>query len=112
MDPRTVIEEFNVAWVAHDLDGALGFLAEDCVFEATGPAPGGVRHVGVAAIRGVWAPIFADQSSRFETEETIVAGDRVIQRWRYHWDGGYVRGIDVYTVTNERISEKLSYVKG
>ena len=41
-----------------------------------------------------------------------VAGDRVVQRWCYSWDGGHVRGIDLFTVAGGKVTEKLSYVKG
>ena len=53
-----------------------------------------------------------DPSSRFEAEETFSAGDRVVQRWRYDWGGGHVRGVDLFKVQDGRISEKLAYVKG
>lgn len=107
-----VVEAFGVAWAAHDIDAALSFLAEDCIFDATGPAPDGTRYVGPAQIRSAWQPIFEDSSSTFEAEETFGAGDRVVQRWRYSWDGGHVRGVDVFKVTDGKIAEKLSYVKG
>jgi ketosteroid isomerase-like protein len=58
-------------------------VTDDCVFDATGPAPDGMRHVGRAAIRQAWEPIFSDATSRFEPEETFAAGDRVVQLWRY-----------------------------
>ena len=107
-----VVEAFGAAWAAHDLDAALALLTEDCVFDATGPAPDGVRHVGPDAIAEAWAPIFQDVSSVFEAEETFAAGDRVVQRWRYSWDGGHVRGVDVFKVRDGKVAEKLSYVKG
>jgi hypothetical protein len=87
-------------------------LSDDCVFDATGPAPDGTRHVGRDDIRRVWKAIFDDPSSGFETEETFTAGDRVVQRWRYSWAGGHVRGIDLFKVNGDTITEKLSYVKG
>ena len=37
---------------------------------------------------------------------------RVVQRWRYSWVDGHVRGIDVFRVRDGLVSEKLSYVKG
>jgi ketosteroid isomerase-like protein len=107
-----VVERFGAAWADHDLDGALELVTDDCIFEATGPAPDGVRHVGRAAIRQAWEAIFSDSSSRFEPEETIAAGDRVVQLWRYSWDGGHVRGVDVFRVRQGKVAEKLSYVKG
>ena len=110
--PVELVESFGKAWGAHDLAAALSFLGEDSVFDATGPAPDGVRHVGLDSIRAAWAPIFADASSAFVAEETFGAGDRVVQRWRYSWDGGHIRGVDLFKVDGDRILEKLSYVKG
>ncbi len=112
MDPLKVVEEFGAAWAEHDLDAALAMVSDDCIFDATGPAPDGTRCVGVAAIRAVWAPIFDDRNSSFEAEETFQAGDRVVQRWRYSFAGGHVRGVDVFRVRDDRVAEKLSYVKG
>jgi hypothetical protein len=90
----------------------MALITHDCVFESTGPAPDGVRHVGPDAIRVAWREIFADTDSRFETEETIVAEDRVVQRWCYSWDGVHVRGVDMFWVRDGKVAEKLSYVKG
>ncbi len=64
------------------------------------------------ALSAAWRPIFDDPSSRFQTEESFGVGDRVVQLWNYSWDGGHVRGVDVFKVTHDRIAEKLSYVKG
>ncbi len=108
-----VVEEFGAAWAAHDLDAALALVTDDCLFDATGPAPDGQQFVGRDAIRAAWAPIFDDSTSSFEPEETFgTTEDRVVQRWRYRWSGGHVRGVDVFRVRDGRIAEKLSYVKG
>jgi ketosteroid isomerase-like protein len=112
MSAIEVVEAFGGAWGSHDLDGAMAFLSDDCVFDSTGPAPDGSRHVGRDEIRRAWGPIFQDTSSRFEAEETFAAGDRVVQRWRYDWDGGHVRGVDLFKLRDGKITEKLSYVKG
>ncbi len=110
--PAELIEVFGAAWARHDLDAAMELLSEDCVFEATGPAPDGVRHAGPASIRAAWQAIFDDDSTRFEPEETVVMGERAVQRWRYEWDGGHVRGVDLFRIRGDEIVEKLSYVKG
>jgi ketosteroid isomerase-like protein len=107
-----VVTEFGAAWGAHDLDAVLELVADDCVFDATGPAPDGTRHVGRDAIRDAWAPIFMDASSSFEPEETFAADDRVVQRWRYTWPDGHIRGVDLFLVRDAKVVEKLSYVKG
>ncbi len=112
MEPLKVVEAFGAAWADHDLDVALALITDDCVFDATGPPPDGTRCVGVDAIRAVWSPIFEDLSSRFEEEETFEAGDRVVQRWRYSFADGHVRGVDLFRVRDGKVAEKLSYVKG
>jgi ketosteroid isomerase-like protein len=112
MNPLEVINAFGDAWARHDLDAAVAMLTDDCVFEATGPAPDGVRHVGKDAVRAAWQPIFDDASSRFDPEETFAADDRVVQLWRYSWGDGDVRGVDVFRVRDGLVAEKISYVKG
>jgi uncharacterized protein (TIGR02246 family) len=106
-----VVSRFNAAWAAHDLAGALALISDDCVFESTAP-PDGARSTGPDAIAAAWQPIFADQASQFTVEETIEAGRHVVQRWRYDWGGGHVRGVDVFAVAAGKITEKLAYVKG
>lgn len=112
MNPLEVVETFGAAWAEHDLEAALSLVTEDCVFDATGPALDGIRHVGRDALRQAWRPIFDDRGSRFEAEETFGLDDRVVQLWRYVWAGGHVRGVDVFRVRDGRVAEKLSYVKG
>lgn len=111
-DPLDVVAEFGATWDRHDLDAALAMLTDDCVFEATGPAPDGIRHVGRDEIAAAWKPIFDDPTSHFDVEASIVGGERVVQLWRYEWDGGHVRGVDVFRVEGDKIAEKLAYVKG
>ena len=110
--PIDIVEAFGEAWTAHDLDATMALVSDDCIFDATGPAPDGVRHVGSQAVREAWAAIFADPDTTFSVEEVFDAGDRVVQRWRYDWDGGHVRGVDLFKVRDSLVVEKLSYVKG
>jgi SnoaL-like domain len=81
------------------------------VFESTSPAPDGRRYVGRAAIGAAWKPIFDDVTSRFTVEDSFSAGDHVVQRWRYDWGDGHVRGIDVFAVRDGQVTEKIAYVK-
>ena len=106
-----VVSLFNAAWAAHDLAGALALISEDCVFESTSP-PDGERSTGTEAIAAAWKPIFDDPTSTFTVEQTIEAGNHVVQLWRYDWDGGHIRGVDVIAVAAGKITEKLAYVKG
>ena len=106
-----VVNRFNVAWGAHDLAATIALISADCVFESTAP-PDGQRSVGPAAISAAWQPIFADTTSRFTVEDSFTAGAHVVQRWRYDWDGGHVRGVDLFTVRDGLVTEKIAYVKG
>jgi len=111
-EATAIVEAFGEAWNSHDLEAALAMTTEDCVFESTGPAPDGERHVGREAVRAAWEPVFDDPNSHFDVEDRIVAGGTVVQRWRYDWGAGHIRGIDVIVVRDGLIAQKLSYVKG
>ena len=62
--------------------------------------------------RKAWQPIFDDPNSRFEAEDTFAAADRVVQLWRYSWESGHVRGVDIFRLRDGKVAEKFSYVKG
>jgi ketosteroid isomerase-like protein len=100
------------------VDAIMALMTDDVVFEATGPAPDGVRHVGAEAVRAVWLELFGGTpDALFTEEESFVAGDRAVLRWVFSWTGedgspGHVRGVDVLTFRDGLVSEKLSYVKG
>jgi uncharacterized protein (TIGR02246 family) len=111
-DAAAVVAAFGAAWQAHDLERTLQLITDDCLFESTGPAPDGVQHKGRDEIRQAWQPIFDDTNSRFEVEESVACGDRVVERWTYTWNGGHIRGIDLFKVRDGKVAEKLCYVKG
>ncbi len=113
MDALDVVGRFGEAWGAHDLDATMALVTAEVVFESTGPAPDGNRFVGCDAVRLAWAPIFADPQATFTVEDThCVSGDRVVQCWSYDWGEGHIRGVDLFTVRDGLVAEKLSYVKG
>ena len=109
---------FVAAFGRGDVDAIMSLMTDDCVFEATGPAPDGLRHEGATDVRSVWESLFTETGSPlFTAEESFVAGDRGVLRWRFSWvapDGspGHVRGIDVVRLRDGLVCEKLSYVKG
>ncbi len=108
-----VVERFNAAFNAHDVDALMRLMTADCVFENTSPPPDGARHVGQAAVRAVWQAFFAEApAAHFEWEEVFALGERAVVRWTYTWGRGHVRGVDVLTVRGGRVAVKLSYVKG
>jgi hypothetical protein len=107
-----VVGRFNAAWNDHDLGAALALTSEDCVFESTSPAPDGKCSVGHAELRAAWEPIFTQPQSRFIVEDSFVAGERLVQQWRYDWGDGHIRGIDIIVVQDGLVTAKLAYVKG
>ena len=111
-DPADIVDRFNATWNDHDLDAAIALTSPDCVFESTSPAPDGERFVGPEELRRAWAPIFASSQATFTVEDSIAGDGNVVQRWRYDWGDGHVRGVDVITVADGLITAKLSYVKG
>ena len=102
---------FTAAWDAHDLEATLDLVTDDCVFESARPAAMGARIVGRAALRDAWKAAFANPAGEFEVEDTIVAGDRVVQLWRFVSDDRVVRGVDVLRVRDGLVAEKFGYVK-
>ena len=112
-EARETIERFHEAVNRRDLDALGDLITDDCVFEATSPAPDGARHVGRQAVLGAFRVFFAGSpATHFEVEEMFGAGDRVIVRWLYTWADGHVRGVDVLRVRAGRVAESLAYVKG
>jgi ketosteroid isomerase-like protein len=109
---RAAVERFQAAFDAQDVDAIMAAMTPDCVFEDTSPPDGG-RHAGPEAVRAAWTALFTGApEGRFRTEELIEAGDRVVVRWAYAFAGGHVRGVDVFTVRDGLVAEKLAYVKG
>jgi ketosteroid isomerase-like protein len=115
---QQALADFSGAFGRGDVEAIMALMTEDCVFEATGPAPDGVRVEGAAAVRGVWDDLFGStKDAVFAEEESFVAGDRAVLRWLFTWtndDGslGHVRGVDVLRFRDGKVAEKLSYVKG
>jgi uncharacterized protein (TIGR03086 family) len=115
---HATVERLGAAFGRGDVDAIMAEMTPDCVFESTSPAPDGTRVVGGQAVREQWQQLF-DQTNDalFETEESVVLGDRAIIRWRFSWnesDGqrGHVRGVDILRLRDGKVAEKLSYVKG
>ena len=108
-----LLERFNRALNAHDVESMMALMNDDCVFENTYPPPDGERLIGQADVGDFWRKFFADApTANLRIEELITAGDRAFGRWVYSWGEGHVRGVDIFRVEDGKIAEKLSYVKG
>ncbi|MGX9181285.1 nuclear transport factor 2 family protein [Mesorhizobium sp. BHbdii] len=108
-----IMRRFNDVFQNHDPSPLPGLVAEDCVIENTVPAPDGARHSGREACVGLWSAIASEPGTRFDIEETFVAGDRATIRWRY-WraDGNSIRGVNLMRIADGQIVEAMGYVKG
>ena len=112
-----VVHQFNDAVNRHDLAAVAAVIADDILFENTNPAPDGTRIQGKTAFLTWLEGWFASSpDATFETEDAFAAGDRCVVRWVYRKarDGQpwHLRGVDVLTVTNGKLSAKRAYVKG
>ncbi|RVC58471.1 nuclear transport factor 2 family protein [Mesorhizobium sp.] len=108
-----IMRRFNDVFQRHDPSALAELVGEDCVIENTVPAPEGARHTGGEACVGLWTAIATEAGTRFDLEETFVAGERATIRWRY-WmaDGNSLRGVNLMRVAGGRIVEAMGYVKG
>jgi predicted SnoaL-like aldol condensation-catalyzing enzyme len=113
-----IVLEFNEAFNRHDVGGMMRLMSEDCIFENTTPAPDGSVYTGKQAVTQFWENFFRESpQAQIEIEEVFSFGERCVMRWKYSWADagekkGYVRGVDIFKVRDDLISEKLSYVKG
>ena len=113
-----VVIEFNEAFNRHDIKAMMQLMGDDCLFENTNPAPDGTMIKGKDAVTQFWEDFFRKSPhAHIEIEEIFSLSFRCVMRWKYTWKdvsgkSGYVRGVDLFKVTNGLISEKLSYVKG
>ena len=114
---RATIDRFNEAFNRHDADALAALLTDDTVFEDTSPAPDGRRIQGKQAVVEFWRAWFErNADARFEAEDVIVSANRATVLWVYHkvrngqpW---HLRGVDVFTVKDGKVTAKLAYVKG
>jgi len=111
------INRFNEAFNRHDVDAIMALMTDDVVFENTSPRPDGERFEGAVPVRAFWERLFAaSPRAHFATEDMFAADDRCLVMWNYTFVNstgpGNVRGVDVFTVHDGKVSEKLSYVKG
>lgn len=74
-----LIDRYNAAWNAHDVDAILEMHSDDSVFEnhTTGDLNVGKQQIG-DAIRGIFT-VFPDLE--FETRRRYVRDDLVVQEW-------------------------------
>jgi ketosteroid isomerase-like protein len=109
-----IIRQFNDALLLHDPNLLAELVADDCVMESIQPAPNGTRFEGRDACLAFWQALAAEQSTSFDLEDVVVAGDRAVIRWRFRFGEGEensVRGVNLMHVRDGQIVEALGYAK-
>ena len=107
-----VVDRFITAFRERDPSLIPDLVAESCVMEGMQPAPDGVRVEGYLDNVKLWQAMIADTRGTFETEQTVILGDRAINFWRYRYgDRSSVRGVTLIRFEGEKIVEALGYAK-
>jgi len=77
------LQAFADAWNRHDIDALMGFMADDCVFEASaGPDVCGTRYTGREAVRAGFAEVWATfPDAHWGNARHFVSGDRGVSEW-------------------------------
>ncbi len=113
---RTVLA-FTEAFNRLDFTRMLGLIDDECVVEAPSPAPDGAVYKGKSAIAQYWQDYISLRPGvHINIEETFGYGSRCVVFWRLDWEDAagqpvHQRGLDIYHVQNNLVTEKLSYIK-
>lgn len=112
------LQKFADAWNRHDIEALIGFMTEDCVFEASaGPDACGTRHAGKEAVRAGFSEVWKNfPDAQWRAPRHFVSGDRGVSEWTFtgtRTDGTRVEtnGCDLFTFRGGKIATKNSYRK-
>lgn len=112
-----LVTRFEHTFNTYDVDALMADMTDDCVFEHVAPAAVSFgRHEGQAAVRAAWESLATHfPGYRFDIEDVFGTGDRCACRWSMTWrlpeeGNGTARGVDIFTVREGKIAEKLTYV--
>ncbi len=113
-----LLQALFAAFNAHDADGVVALMTEDCVFEtAAGPEVHGARHVGRSAVRTAFQNVWKGLPDvSWEVTGHFVAGDRAVSEWIFRAtrpDGARieVQGCDLFTLRDGRVAVKKAFRK-
>lgn len=112
------LRAFAAAFNRHDMDGIMGFMADDGVFESSsGPEVNGARYEGKAQVRAGFAAVFdMFPDANWGNDTHFVCGDRGVSQWTFKGtrnDGSPVEvdGCDIFTFEGGKIAVKNSFRK-
>lgn len=118
-DGEAFVARFNEVWNGHDVEGILGMMTDDVVFEASfGRDAWGTRVAGQPALRKFLADMFERiPDVRWDEIRHFACPEHAVVEWlttgtprdgaRYE-----VQGCDVLALRDGQITAKRSYRKG
>jgi ketosteroid isomerase-like protein len=107
-----LIARFEENFNGPNVDALMADMTEDCVFEHVAPAASSFgRFEGAAAVRALWESLPEHfPNAKLDVVDLFADGNRCASRWEVRWDGGFMRGVDIFTVRDGKVAEKLTYV--
>jgi len=109
---------FSDAFNRHDANALMGFMTEDCVFDAAGGNDiHGTRFTGRAAVRAAFEAVFQTFSdAHWGHGRHYVAGERGVSEWVFtgtHADGWRIEaeGCDLFEFRDGLIAVKRAFRK-
>ena len=110
------LQRFADAWTAHNIDLLMSFMSKDCMFQSSvGSEIDGTRYVGFKNVRQGFQEVLDKFPDGKWIETThFVAGDRGVSEWTFTEkgdDGVQIRGCDIFTFSEGKISIKNSFRK-
>jgi ketosteroid isomerase-like protein len=112
------IQRFLKPWNDHDVDGAMAFMTEDCVWEVPrGGDPHGTRYDGAVAMRAAIAGAFkAMPDIQYQVVRSSFGPDLIVLELLVTGtqpDGRPARfqACDVMTMRGDKVAAKRSYRK-
>lgn len=115
---QAFVDKFMTPWNAHDVDGAMALMTDDCIWEITrGAEPHGTRFAGCHAVRAAIAAAFkAMPDIRYELVRSSFGPDLVVLELLVTGTpaaGGKARfqACDVMTMRDGKVAAKRSYRK-
>ena len=106
MNPRELIETYNAAWNAHDVDAICALHASGMVFENH---TAGERAEGDAVREHIAAIFAAYPDLRFETRSLRTGDDFAVCEWTARTGNREWDGVDVFPLADGLILRKDVY---